>query len=70
MRMPAVGTKPLVIQTEDLDAEPAEWLAERCELIVCPFNQEARFAELLSRAEGLLVRTYTQVNRPLLGKAP
>jgi phosphoglycerate dehydrogenase-like enzyme len=63
-------TRPLVIQTEDLDPEPAAWLAERCEFVVCPFNEEARFGELLPRAEGLVVRTYTQVNRDLLSRAP
>jgi phosphoglycerate dehydrogenase-like enzyme len=59
-----------VIQTEDLDPEPAAWLAERCEFVVCPFAEESRFAELLPRAEGLVVRTYTQVNRAMLAHAP
>ncbi|MEX2218072.1 MAG: NAD(P)-dependent oxidoreductase [Phycisphaerales bacterium] len=61
---------PFVIQTEDLDPEPASWLAERCEFVVCPHDQEARLAELLPRADGLVVRTYTLVNRALLAKAP
>ena len=63
-------TRPLVIQTEDLDPEPAAWLAERCEFVVCPFGDEVRFEGLLPRAEGLVVRTYTQVNRGLLARAP
>lgn len=62
--------RPLVIQTEDLDPEPAAWLAERCEYVVCPFDEGPRFGELLGRAEGLVVRTYTQVNRALLARAP
>lgn len=61
---------PLVIQTEDLDPEPAAWLAARCELAVCSFDEQPRFDSLLARAEGLVVRTYTQVNTQLLAKAP
>ena len=62
--------RPLVIQTEDLDPEPAAWLAERCELVVCPAGDTARFRPLLARAQGLVVRTYTQVNPALLEQAP
>ncbi len=60
----------LVIQTEHLDATVAAWLAERCELVVCPQEDERRFGELLARAAGLVIRTYTRVNTDLLGRAP
>src|SRR5689334_3893857 len=63
-------TRRVVIQTEDLDPEPAAWMAERTEYVVCPFDDEPRFGDLLKGAEGLVVRTYTQVNRELLGRAP
>lgn len=63
-------SKPLVIQTEHLDSSAAAWLAERCELVVCPSEDEPRFGELLARAEGLVIRTYTQVNDALLARAP
>lgn len=62
-------TRPLVIQTEDLDAGPAEWLAERCELVRCG-QDDPRFAGLLARAAGLVVRTYTHVTADLLDAAP
>lgn len=62
-------TTPLVIQTEELDAQPAAWLAERCELIACRFDDPG-FAALLARADGLIVRTYTQVDQPMLDAAP
>jgi phosphoglycerate dehydrogenase-like enzyme len=62
-------TRPLAIQTEHLDAEPARWLAERCELIACGTG-ESRFAELLTRAHALVVRTYTRVDAALLERAP
>jgi phosphoglycerate dehydrogenase-like enzyme len=62
--------RPLVIQTEHLDPVAAAWLGERCELVVCPSEDEPRFGELLGRAEGLLIRTYTKVDRALLARAP
>ena len=40
--------KPLVIQTEHLDADAAAWLAERAELAACPSEDEPRFGELLA----------------------
>lgn len=62
-------TLPLVVQSEDLDAEPASWLAERCELVVCRHDDPA-FGATLARADGLIVRTYTQITRALLDAAP
>lgn len=62
--------RPLVIQTEHLDETAAAWLAERCELAVCPPEEEPRFGDLLARAAGLVIRTYTQVDQSLLKRAP
>lgn len=62
--------RPLVIQTEELDAPCAQWLAERCELVQCPSEDTPRFEGLLARAEGLAIRTYTRVDAALLAKAP
>jgi phosphoglycerate dehydrogenase-like enzyme len=64
-----VPSRPLVIQTEHLDEEPAAWLAERARLVKCPVDDE-RFETLLPAAKGLLVRTYTQVTDALLARAP
>lgn len=64
-----VAPPPLVIQTEELDAASAAWLAERCELVACPVTDN-RFPSLLMRASGLVVRTYTKVDRQLLERAP
>lgn len=61
--------RPLVIQTEHLDAEPARWISERCRLEVCS-SDDPRFGALLAQAEGLLIRTYTQINDDLLARAP
>lgn len=57
------------MQSEHLSPHPAQWLAERCNLIVCPYHDE-RFSEALAEADGLIVRTYTQVNEELLAQAP
>ena len=60
---------PTIIQTEHLSPCPAAWLAERAKLIVCPYDSP-QFDEALVTADGLVVRTYTQVNQSLLDKAP
>jgi phosphoglycerate dehydrogenase-like enzyme len=67
--MPDRSDRPLVIQTEHLDAHAAAWLAQRCRLEVCP-DQDARFNSLLAQAEGLVIRTYTNIDSALLGRAP
>ena len=59
----------LVVRTEDLDPEPAAWLAERCDLVACS-HDDPRFPDLLARASGLIVRTYTIVNDAMLARAP
>lgn len=61
--------KPLVIQTETLDATAQAWLAGRVRLEVCP-HDDPRLRELLPDAQGLVVRTYTRVNKDLLDLAP
>jgi phosphoglycerate dehydrogenase-like enzyme len=60
----------LVIQTEHLDEAAAAWLGERCEVVSCAVEDEPRFGELLARADGLVIRTYTTVDRALLERAP
>lgn len=62
--------RPLVIQTEHLDPAAAAWLAQRCELVVCPWEDHAQLDELLPRADGLCIRTYTRVTDALLARAP
>jgi phosphoglycerate dehydrogenase-like enzyme len=67
--MPA-SSRPVVVQTEHLDPEPAKWLADRAELVVIPWEDSARLAAALPRADALLIRTYTRVNDALLDSAP
>ncbi|QQE13238.1 hypothetical protein JD969_07205 [Planctomycetota bacterium] len=61
---------PNIIITETLSDEPAEWLAERGNVIWCPHTEKEELDELLPTADALVVRTYTQVNEELLAKAP
>lgn len=60
---------PFVIQTEELDDVCRLWLSERCEVVQCA-SEDPKFVGLLAKADGLVVRTYTQVNPELLAKAP
>lgn len=62
--------RPVVVQTEDLDASAAGWLAERAELVRCRADDRDGLARALARADGLVVRTYTRVDDGLLGLAP
>ncbi|MCK4872206.1 MAG: hypothetical protein KAS72_05740 [Phycisphaerales bacterium] len=60
---------PTVIQTEHLEKEAVDWLAARCNLVAC--NSESdEFASHIGEAQGLVVRTYTQVDQALLDRAP
>jgi len=61
---------PRVLITETLDAQCADWLAQRAEVVWTPFNETERFHQLLPTADALVVRTYTQVDDALLDRAP
>ena len=60
--------KPLVIQTENLPQVCSDWLAERCDLHICPADS-LRFKELLPHAEGIVIRTYTTIDAEMLQQA-
>jgi phosphoglycerate dehydrogenase-like enzyme len=62
-------TQPIVLLTEGSDEKPLAWLREQAQVIeISP--DDAKFAAALASADGLVVRTYTKVNRALLEKAP
>lgn len=61
--------RPLVIQTEDLDAEAAAWLGERVRLVRAG-EDDPGLPVLLTTAAGLVIRTYTRVDGALLTTAP
>jgi phosphoglycerate dehydrogenase-like enzyme len=62
--------KPLVLITERLDAACADWLGEHAQVVWCPHDDDAALAKYLPDADGLVVRTYTQVDEALLVRAP
>lgn len=64
-----MAERPLVIQTEHLDADAAAWLAERCRFEKCD-SADPRFAALAAQAAGLVIRTYTRVTPAFLDAAP
>ncbi|MCH2134547.1 MAG: hypothetical protein MK116_12450 [Phycisphaerales bacterium] len=64
-----MSDRPLVILTEYLDDEAIDWLAERVELVRCA-PDDPKLDHLLERAEGLVIRTYTEVDRAFLDRAP
>ena len=63
-----VSNHEIVVQSEHLAAEASAWLAGRCRLVECGYDEE-RFRGVLGDAVGLVVRTYTVVDRALLDAA-
>ncbi len=62
--------KPKVVLSEHLDDVAADWLAARVDLARQPYEDTAAFGAAIAEAEGLVVRTYTQVDAKLLEAAP
>ncbi len=61
-------SKPLVIVTEPLASGPLEWLGERAEVIEASPGEPA-FEDNIARADALVVRTYTIIDKALLARA-
>ncbi|MEM6853039.1 MAG: NAD(P)-dependent oxidoreductase [Planctomycetota bacterium] len=61
---------PKVLITERLDEECAAWLGERTEVLWVPHDDPEPLSAALPEADGLVVRTYTQVDEALLKQAP
>ena len=62
-------TRPLVILAEPIDEAARSWLADRVDLHEVPAT-DPEFLTLLSRAEGIVIRTDTRVDSDLLDAAP
>ncbi len=64
-----MADRPLVILAEPIEAEAESWLGSRVQLVSCsPGDDE--FANQLSQAVGMVVRTSTQVDETMLSSAP
>lgn len=61
---------PTVLVTETLADAPAQWLAQRVDLVWSGLDDPDALNAHLAEADGLIVRTYTQVNDDLLDRAP
>lgn len=59
---------PIVLITEPLSPEPLAWLAQRADARA--INTTTPSDAQLAQAQGLIVRTYTQVDADLLDRAP
>jgi phosphoglycerate dehydrogenase-like enzyme len=62
-------TRPTVLVTEGSDPEPLAWLRDQANVVECA-PEDTSFAQALSAADGMVVRTYTRVNGHLLAGAP
>ncbi len=67
--MNSKSIKPTVLITESLEPICADWLSERALTLWCPHDSPDLNA-YLSRSDGLVVRTYTQVHAEMLTQAP
>ncbi|MEI8195108.1 MAG: NAD(P)-dependent oxidoreductase [Phycisphaerae bacterium] len=61
---------PIIVVTEGLEAVPLRWLKEHAQIREVKWTDGPALAAALADAEGLIVRTYTQVNADLLQQAP
>ena len=61
-------SQPVVEQSEDLASDASRWLGEHCRLVVAPYHSPT-FAQTIPNAAGLVIRTFTQVDRALLDRA-
>jgi phosphoglycerate dehydrogenase-like enzyme len=64
-----MSQRPIVVMTEHSDPTPIAWLRERADVRQVAIDDPLVLTDL-AQADGLLVRTYTQVNDALLDKAP
>ena len=64
----APDPRPRVVVAEPLSPEPLDWLRDRADVVDLTGGGE--LAEALAEADGLVVRTYTKVDRELLESAP
>lgn len=61
---------PTIVVTEGLEEVPFAWLRQNANVIEAKYTNKDALAAALAQADGLIVRTYTQVNDALLAQAP
>ena len=65
-----MNTAPTIVVTEGLEKIPFAWLRENANVIEASWKDPPSSGPHLQNADGLIVRTYTQVNPALLAHAP
>ena len=66
---PKITMKPIVLVTEPLASEPAQWLAQECQVIQAAPGH-SNFTTAAPHAQGLAIRTATRVDAQLLDQLP
>jgi phosphoglycerate dehydrogenase-like enzyme len=66
--MPNMSWK--IVVTEGLEGTPFQWLQKNADVVEATWKNPTALAVALAGADGLIVRTYTQVNSELLSQAP
>ncbi len=66
---PKITMKPIVLVTEPLASEPAQWLAQECQ-VIHGAPGHANFTTAAPLAQGLAIRTATRVDAQLLNQLP
>jgi len=60
----------VIVTTEGLESAPLAWLKSQTQVIELSLKDKSRWKAALALADGIIVRTYTQVNADLLSAAP
>jgi phosphoglycerate dehydrogenase-like enzyme len=62
--------KPTITVTEGLEDVPMAWLRDNANVLEVKWTDTTALAAALAKSDGLIVRTYTQVNDALLAQGP
>ncbi|HVT81423.1 MAG TPA: NAD(P)-dependent oxidoreductase [Phycisphaerae bacterium] len=65
-----MSTPPTIVVTEGLEKVPFDWLRLNAHVIEVSWKEGEKLRAALADADGLIVRTYTQVNPALLAQGP
>src|SRR6185437_2859738 len=62
--------KPKIVVTEGLEKVPLAWLHENARVVEASWKKPAEMFAALADAEGVIVRTYTDVDEAFLARCP
>jgi len=70
IRLMNIPHPPTIVVTEGLETVPFDWLRQNANVIEVSWKETDKLHAALQNADGLIVRTYTQVNDTLLAHGP